>query len=188
MGWIGLVSPAGVAMLLPRLPHDHGLTSHGRPWAVASWTRVLSTGSNFEERWGSVPCLRSLCWWPPPPSTGGARCSTGGEAAPMARPGEISSSNPGQNGWNDYQATVFYKRQPSCFLSEKNQTRATSTAITSCPIKDERMLLWNYIFQRRIIIVSSQAARSREREKISREICVVWLPSKSFSSSAELWI
>ena len=90
MGWIGLVLPAGVAMLLPRLPHDHGLTSHGRPWAVASWTRVLSTGSNFELRWGSVPCLRSLCWWPPPPSTGGARCSTGGEAAPMARPGEIS--------------------------------------------------------------------------------------------------
>ena len=38
MVWIGLVLPAGVAMLLPRLPHDHGLTSHGRPWAVASWT------------------------------------------------------------------------------------------------------------------------------------------------------
>ena len=50
MVWIGLVLPAGVAMLLPRLPHDHGLTSHGRPWAVASWTRVLSTGSNFEVR------------------------------------------------------------------------------------------------------------------------------------------
>ena len=33
------------------------------------------------------------------------------------------------------------KRQPSCFLSEKNQTRANSTAITSCPIKDERILL-----------------------------------------------
>ena len=49
MGWLGLVLPAGVAMLLPRLPHNHGLTSHGRPWAVASWTRVLSTGSNFEE-------------------------------------------------------------------------------------------------------------------------------------------
>ena len=88
----------------------HGPSPHGPESSVPGAT---------SRRWGSVPCLRSPCWSPPPPSTGGARCSTGGEAAPMARPGESSSSNPGQNGWNDYQATVFYKSKRVVFYRRK---------------------------------------------------------------------
>ena len=45
MGWIGLGhwQQRGVALLLPTEAPPQ-LTSHGRPWAVGSWTGVLSVG------------------------------------------------------------------------------------------------------------------------------------------------
>ena len=108
LDWPGALA-AGEALLLPTEAPTPQLTSHGRPWAVGSWTGVLSVGREQLRGWGRWEgCLLSPSWWPPPASTGGAPCSTGGAAAPMAR------EDPGEKRWEKVNDGQLEK---ACWLS-----------------------------------------------------------------------